>query len=104
MIAGLCLVVIGVLLLVAGPRLASATWPVQAPRLAILAWQCSDVCLNLPWPLSAMFLGTSASWRVVWGSSLPLTMLGLLALLSWRKSVQYDLIRPIAMNTPTTDP
>jgi len=72
--------------------------------LAILAWQCSDVCLNLPWPLSAMFLGTSASWRVVWGASLPLTMLGLLALLSWRKSVQYDLIRPIAMNTPTTDP
>ena len=62
--------------------------------LAILAWQCSDVCLNLPWPLSAMFLGTSASWRVVWGASLPLTMLGLLALLSWRKSVQYDLIRP----------
>ena len=41
---------------------------------------------------------------VVWGPSLPLAMLALLALLSWRKSVQYDLIRPIGMSTPTSDP
>lgn len=39
MTAGLALTVTGVAILVGGPRLASAGWTTQAPRLAILAWQ-----------------------------------------------------------------
>lgn len=39
MIASLALAAIGLAILVAGPRLASTSWPTQAPRLAILAWQ-----------------------------------------------------------------
>ena len=72
--------------------------------LTILAWQCSDSCENLPWPLSSMFVDASAGWRVIWGAAIPFTLLALLALLSWRKSVQYDLIRPIGMSVPVTDP
>jgi len=37
--AALALIVIGVTILLAGPRLAAAAWTTQAPRLAILAWQ-----------------------------------------------------------------
>jgi|GEM_PF-4597742 len=72
--------------------------------LAILTWQCVTTCTNLPWPLSAMFFGTSAGWRVLWGASAPLIMLALLALLSWRNSVQYDLIRPMGLTAPVNDP
>jgi hypothetical protein len=72
--------------------------------LAILAWQCADRCENLPWPLSTMFVDASAGWRVLWGAAIPLTLLAVLALLSWRKSVQYDLIRPIGMAEPPLDP
>ncbi|MFQ1004364.1 M56 family metallopeptidase [Modestobacter sp. SSW1-42] len=39
MTAALALAVIGVTILLAGPRLAGAAWTTQAPRLAILAWQ-----------------------------------------------------------------
>lgn len=39
MIAALALAVTGATILVVGPRLATAAWPTQAPRLAILAWQ-----------------------------------------------------------------
>ena len=35
--------------------------------VAVLAWQCSGICGNLPWPLSAMFYEASSGWRVVWG-------------------------------------
>ena len=65
--------------------------------VAVLAWQCSGICGNLPWPLSAMFYEASSGWRVVWGACLPLAVLAVLALLSWRNSVQYDLVRPTGM-------
>ena len=39
MIAALALTVTGATILLAGPRLVTAAWPTQAPRLAILAWQ-----------------------------------------------------------------
>ena len=42
-------------------------------------------------------LEASSGWRVVWGACLPLAVLAVLALLSWRNSVQYDLIRPTGM-------
>jgi hypothetical protein len=70
--------------------------------LGIFAWQCPDQCGELSWPLSAMFVGTSPGWRILWGTALPLLLLAVLALLSWRNSVQYDLIRPIAMSAPVT--
>lgn len=65
---------------------------------AVLAWQCQGICQNLPWPLSAMFYDTSSDWRVLWGACLPLAVLAVLALLSWRNSVQYDLVRPAGMD------
>lgn len=43
MIAGLSLLVTGLAILVIGPRLATATWTQQAPRLAIFAWQALTV-------------------------------------------------------------
>ncbi|WP_409331997.1 M56 family metallopeptidase [Trujillonella humicola] len=43
MIASLSLLAIGLTLLVLGPRLASAPWTHQAPRLAILTWQAVTV-------------------------------------------------------------
>ncbi len=71
--------------------------------LDILAWQCGDDCAELPWPLSAMFVHSSPGWRLLWGTALPLAVLAVLAVLSWRKSVQYDLIRPIGMAAPVDD-
>lgn len=71
--------------------------------LDILAWQCGGGCAELPWPLSAMFVDSSPGWRVLWGTALPLAVLTVLAVLSWRKSVQYDLIRPIGMAAPVHD-
>ncbi|MGS0687413.1 hypothetical protein ACVBEQ_20045 [Nakamurella sp. GG22] len=71
--------------------------------LDILAWQCGGGCAELPWPLSAMFVDSSPGWRVLWGTVLPLSVLSVLAVLSWRKSVQYDLIRPIGMAAPVED-
>ncbi len=71
--------------------------------LAVLAWQCEQTCSDLGWPLSVLFLGTSSGWRVLWGACFPLALLALLALLSWRKSLQYDLIRPLEMDTPSAD-
>ena len=72
--------------------------------LGIFAWQCADQCAELSWPLSAMFVGTSPGWRILWGTALPLLVLAVLALLSWRNSAHYDLIRPFAMAAPVTDP
>lgn len=73
--------------------------------LGIFAWQCGrpGACDDLRWPLSAMFVDASPGWRIAWGTVLPLLVLGVLALLSWRNSVQYDLIRPIAMTAPVND-
>ncbi len=71
--------------------------------LGIFAWQCPGQCADLSWPLSAMFVGTSPGLRILWGTALPLLVLGVLALLSWRSSVQYDLIRPIGMSTAVVD-
>ncbi len=71
--------------------------------LGIFAWQCPEQCADLRWPLSAMFVGTSTGPRILWGTALPLLVLAVLALLSWRNSVQYDLIRPIGMSAPVLD-
>lgn len=43
MIPSLTLLAIGVLIWTVGPRLAAATWPHQAPRLAIFTWQALTV-------------------------------------------------------------
>ena len=71
--------------------------------LGTFAWQCQTACQHLPWPLSAMFVQTSPGWRVLWGSLIPLLVLAVLAVLSWRKSVQYDLIRPPEMGRINPD-
>jgi len=70
---------------------------------AILAWQCDTGCSNLSWPLSVMFHGQPILTRMAWGAALPLLVLAALGLLSWRKSVQYDLVRPAGMDAADAD-